>query len=159
MVKALVVDLEKCVGCRTCELVCSGKHEGEFNPRRSRIKVIRGERDWGGFPLACAQCEQPRCAAICPAKAISKDETLGRVVIDYDRCIGCRLCTMFCPFGNMNYDSVNKRVIKCDLCDGDPECAKFCFYGAIQYVDVREIGAAKQRECVNKFSELMSKIA
>ena len=159
MTKALVIDAEKCVGCRTCELVCSGKHEGEFNPRLTRIKVVRGENEWGGFPMACLQCESAWCIAACTAKAISRDETLGRVVINYDKCIGCRLCAMFCPFGAINFDSVSKRVIKCDLCDGDPECAKVCFYGAIQYVDVREIGAAKQKECMEKLSKLTSKTA
>lgn len=158
MVKALVIDMEKCVGCRTCELVCSGKHEGAFNPRRSRVKVIRGDKEWGGFPMLCVQCEQPRCEAVCPVKAISRDENLGRVVINYEKCIGCRLCAMFCPFGNINFDTVNKRVIKCDLCDGDPQCAKFCFYNALQYVDIREIGSAKQKESVGKVSDLMNKM-
>ena len=159
MAKALVIDAKKCVGCMTCELVCSGKHEGEFNPRLSRIKVIREEVEWGGFPMICFQCESAWCVAACTTKAISRDETLGRLIIDYDKCIGCRLCAMFCPFGAINFDSVRKRVIKCDLCDGDPECAKVCFYGAIQYVDVRDIGAAKQKEYVGKFSGIKSKTA
>jgi Fe-S-cluster-containing hydrogenase component 2 len=159
MVKALVIDSEKCVGCMTCELVCSGKHEGEFNPRLSRIKVIRGENEWGGFPMTCLQCESAWCIAACAAKAITRDETLGRVVINYDKCIGCRLCAMFCPFGAIGFDIVSKRVIKCDLCDGDPECAKVCFYGAIEYVDVRDIGAVKQNEYREKFSGVMSKTA
>ncbi|RJQ40763.1 MAG: 4Fe-4S dicluster domain-containing protein [Dehalococcoidia bacterium] len=155
MPKALVIDAEKCVGCKTCELVCSGKHEGEVNPRLSRMKVIRGEKEWGGFPMVCFQCEQAWCIAACPSKAITRDEALGRVVIDYDKCIGCRLCAMFCPFGNINFDVIKKRVIKCDLCDGDPQCAKFCFYGAVQYVDVRDIGLAKQKEKVKKLTALV----
>ena len=159
MAKELVIDLEKCVGCRTCEMVCSAIHEGVISPFLSRIKVITWEREWEGVPMVCVQCEEARCEAICPVKAISRDETLGRVVIDYDRCIGCRMCVAACPFGVINFNSVSKRVIKCDLCDGDPECAKFCFYKAIQYLDVSEMGAAKRREAAEKLSGLMRKVA
>jgi len=155
MPKALVIDAEKCVGCKTCELVCSAKHEGESNPTLSRVKVIRGDKEWGGFPMVCLQCEQAWCIAACPQKAISRDEKLGRVVIDYDKCIGCRLCAMFCPFGNINFDPARKKVMKCDLCDGDPQCAKFCFYKAIQYVDAKDIGLAKQRERAGKLLPLV----
>jgi len=155
MPKALVIDAEKCVGCKTCELVCSARHEGESNPTLSRITVIRGEKEWGGFPMVCFQCEQAWCIAACPQKAITRDENLGRVVIDYDKCIGCRLCAMFCPFGNIHFDAARKRVMKCDLCDGDPQCAKFCFYKAVQYVDTKDIGTAKQRERAGKLIPLI----
>ncbi|MFA5315903.1 MAG: 4Fe-4S dicluster domain-containing protein [Dehalococcoidales bacterium] len=156
MAKALMIDLEKCVGCRTCEMVCSAKHEGIINPFQSRIKVIR-EKEWEGVPMACVQCEEAQCEAICPVRAISRDETLSRVVIDYDKCIGCRMCVAACPFGNINFDSVGKRVIKCDLCDGDPECVKFCFYKALQYVDVSDLAIGKRREAAGKLSELVRK--
>ena len=159
MAKALMIDLEKCLGCRMCEMVCSAKHEGIIEPYRSRIRVITWDREWEGVPMACVQCEEAQCEAICPVKAISHDETLGRVVIDYDACIGCRMCVTACPFGLINFEATKKRVIKCDLCDGDPECAKVCFYGAIRYVDVRDIGAAKQKEYVGKFSGITGKSA
>ncbi len=159
MAKALLIDFEKCLNCRMCEMVCSAKHEGVIDPFRSRIRVILQERDWEGVPMACVQCEEAQCAAICPVKAISRDETWGRVIIDYDRCIGCRMCVAACPFGLINFDSVSKRVIKCELCDGDPECVKFCFHKALQYVDVSELGIAKRREAAEKLSGLTRKTA
>lgn len=158
MAKALKIDLEKCVGCRTCEMVCSAKHTGTINPYRSRIKIIR-EKEWEGVPMTCVQCEDPQCAAVCPVKAITRDEKLGRVVIDYDKCIGCRMCVAACPFGAMNFDSVAKRVAKCDLCDGDPECVKFCFYKALQYVDAGELATDKRRAAAQKLSEVVRKPA
>ena len=157
MTKALVIDLEKCVGCRTCEMVCSAKHEGVINPFQSRIKTVTLDREWEGVPTVCVQCEEAQCQAICPVNAISRDETLGRVVIDYDKCIGCRMCVAACPFGVINFDSIGKRVIKCDLCDGEPECVKFCFYKALQYIDISEMGTAKRRETAGKLSELVRK--
>lgn len=109
--------------------------------------------------MACVQCEQTQCAAICPTKAIYRDEVLGRVVINHDRCIGYRMCVTACPFGLISFDSGSKRIIKCDLCDGDPECARFYFYKAIQYVDVGELGADKRRTTAEILSGLVLKAA
>ena len=154
MAKALKIDLEKCVGCRTCEMVCSAKHVGAISPYRSRIKIVR-EKEWEGVPMVCAQCEDPQCAAICPVKAISRDDKMGVVKVDYDKCIGCRMCVAACPFGAMNFDSVTKQVAKCDLCDGDPECVKFCFYKTLTYVDESELATDKRRGAAKKLSDIV----
>lgn len=158
MAKVLMMDWERCMGCRTCEMVCSAKHEGVINPFQSRIKIIKWEREGEGVPTACAQCESAPCATICPVRAISRDETMGRVIIDYNTCIGCRMCIAACPFGVIHFDSISKRVIKCDLCDGDPICVKFCSYEALQYIDVSELGTAKQRAAAEKLLGIMHKI-
>lgn len=159
MAKVLAVNGEKCMGCRTCEMVCSAKHEGLINPIQSRIKTIKWEREGEGFPMACAQCELAPCKAVCPTKAISRDEVLGRGVIEYKRCIGCRMCINVCPFGVIHFDSISRKVIKCDLCDGDPLCVKFCKYEALQYIDVDEQGTTKERAAAEKLSELMRRIS
>ena len=158
MAKVLMIDYEKCAGCRTCEMACSIKHEEVINPFRSRIKVIKGEIEGEGTPIACAHCESAPCQTICPVKAISRDESLGRVMLNYDICIGCRMCVAVCPFGAMSFDSIAKRVIKCDLCDGDPLCVKFCGYEALQYVDVSEQSIIKQRAAADKLSGIMHRI-
>jgi carbon-monoxide dehydrogenase iron sulfur subunit len=62
-----------------------------------------------------------------------------------DRCVGCKVCTIACPFGTVNYNSDSGKVIKCDLCDGDPACAKACPTGAITYVDADQTGYGKMR--------------
>ena len=152
MVKALVINLENCLGCRLCEMVCSAKHQGVINPYRSRIRVIVKDRDWEGIPTTCVQCEDAQCASVCPVKAITRDAVLGRLVINYDRCIGCRMCITACPFGFMTFDFIDKKVIKCDLCDGEPQCAKFCAHQAIEYLDVSDLGVAKRRITGEKLS-------
>jgi len=156
--KALKIDLEKCVGCRTCEMVCSAKHTNTINPYRSCIKVVR-EKEWEGVPMTCAQCEDPQCGAVCPVKAITRDDKMGIVRIDFDKCIGCRMCVAACPFGAMNFDAVVKKVSKCDLCEGDPECAKFCFYRALTYVDESELATDKRRAAAKKLSDTVRKPA
>lgn len=159
MANILMMDYEKCTGCRLCELVCSVKHEGVSNPTRSRIKIVKWEMEGRFIPMSCQQCESAPCQAVCPVKAISRDENLNRVDIDYDICIGCRICVAVCPFGSITYDTLAKRAIKCDFCDGDPACVKFCETGAIQYVDAGVVSSVKQRAAAEKFSGIMRKVA
>jgi carbon-monoxide dehydrogenase iron sulfur subunit len=148
-----MIDHEKCVGCRTCEVACSVGHEGVINTVRSRITIIRGETEGEGIPITCTQCESAPCESICPVAAISRDNSLG-VVIDYDRCIGCRMCIAVCPFGAVSFDSVGRRVVKCDLCDGDPLCVTFCMYGALKYIEAGEQSALKQRQAAARLKEV-----
>lgn len=115
MQKMLLVDQEKCTGCRACEAVCSAKHEGACNPMRSRVYVVK--REWEGFmmPFMCQQCLDAPCVAACPMKALSRKEELGDVKLNYDRCIGCKLCITVCPFGGMGFDPIGKKVLMCDF--------------------------------------------
>lgn len=159
MQKMLIVDHERCTGCRLCELVCSVKNAGVSNPSRSRIHIIKWEMEGFELPMVCQQCESAPCMAVCPVDALSRDGDLGRVVIDYDLCIGCKLCVAACPFGGMGIDTVAKKVIKCELCDGDPACVKFCQPQALQYVPASTVNLRKKREAGLKFSELMRRFA
>ena len=159
MKKVLMVDHSKCTGCRLCEVVCSVKKNGAVNPTRARIAVIKWETICVETPMLCQQCESAPCMAVCPVKALARDEGIGRVTIDYDLCIGCRFCVAACPFGAMGVDSLARKVIKCDLCDGDPTCVKFCETKALQYVEASTVNRAKMRETAEKLSELVRKFA
>jgi anaerobic carbon-monoxide dehydrogenase iron sulfur subunit len=159
MAKVLVTDYEKCTGCRICEQVCSVKHEGVSNPARSRIKVIKWESTGRYVPMSCQQCESAPCLLICPVKAISREESLNRVKVDYEICIGCRMCVAICPFGAMGFDVLAKKVMKCDLCDGDPQCARFCDVHAVSYLDANDESVKKKRAVADKFSSLAQKVA
>jgi carbon-monoxide dehydrogenase iron sulfur subunit len=159
MKKVLMVDHSKCTGCRLCEVVCSVKKNRAVNPARARIAVIKWESICVETPMLCQQCESAPCMAVCPVKALARDEVIGRVTIDYDLCIGCRFCVAACPFGAMGVDPLARKVIKCDLCDGDPTCVKFCETKALQYVDASTANIAKMREAAGKLSELLRKSA
>ena len=145
MAKVLYIDYQKCTGCRTCEMVCSAKHDGVLNPMRSRIKVMKWEAEGLYVPMSCQQCQDAPCMNVCPVKAISRDEDMARVMVDYDVCIGCRSCVAVCPFGAMSFNTLDKQVFKCDLCDGDPQCARFCDVNAIEYIDADEVATDKKR--------------
>lgn len=158
MQKILFVDPEKCSGCRMCESACSLYHEKVCNPARARINIVKWETAGLYVPMVCQQCETPLCEVVCPMHAIRRDEETGAILIDYDLCVGCRLCMMFCPFGGINLDAKTGRVLKCDLCGGDPVCVKFCEPQALQYLNATAINLRKRRAAAEKFSDLMKKM-
>jgi Fe-S-cluster-containing hydrogenase component 2 len=155
MSKMIILDQAACTGCRQCELVCSIKHTGTADPARARISVIRWEAEGFYFPMLCQQCLEPACAAVCPKNALSQEKETGRVVIDRDLCIGCKMCVMACPFGAMGVDVKEAKVIKCDLCQGDPTCVDFCESGALKFVDAETANLAKKRSSGARFSQVM----
>ncbi len=141
--KHLVVRPELCQGCRTCELVCSFGHYQQFNPRMSNVSVLDFEKEKIQVPVVCQHCEDASCVKVCPVHAITRSED-GVVTINYDKCIGCRLCKNACPMGNISYSSKIKKVFKCDLCGGDPKCAQFCPTHAITVEDADAVDVRKK---------------
>ena len=135
MLKALQLEPEKCTGCLQCEMACSYENEGIFNPAKSRIKVF-GFHDEGRFaPYTCTQCDEAWCMHACPVEAIVLNRETGAKEVLEDVCVGCKVCTIACPFGTINYSQATGKVVKCDLCGGDPQCAAACPTDAITYVD------------------------
>ena len=150
MAKALVVNHEKCNGCRKCEEVCSARHGGVANPLSSRIRIMEWQPEGVFMPVVCHQCEDAPCIAACPTMARVRDEETGKTSVDYDRCISCKTCVAVCPFGASRYDPLSKRVVTCDLCDGDPQCVKACETGAITCLEKRDINKVRQYEAALK---------
>jgi carbon-monoxide dehydrogenase iron sulfur subunit len=138
--KMLTVDIGRCTGCHTCELMCSFAHHGEFNPRKARIRTTVFLHEELAVPVICSQCEDAWCQRICPAGAISKTTLPASgarlVQVDEQKCVGCRMCVMACPFGAMRIGEQG-HAEKCDLCDGDPRCAQFCPRGALGFAEAQ----------------------
>jgi anaerobic carbon-monoxide dehydrogenase iron sulfur subunit len=143
MSNALIVDPDKCTSCRLCELVCSQRNAGAYQPSRSRIEVaIRVDAAFY-FPMACFQCDEAPCMEGCPAGAIIRDPVTKVVKIAADECTECRICETACPYGVIR--CVDGRAIKCEHCGGDPECVRFCVPGALRY-EPAEQWLAPQRQ-------------
>lgn len=138
MWKTLVVDAQKCSGCRSCESYCALKHEGLCNPARGRIHIVKWEQEGIFVPINCLRCARPACEAVCPKHATYRDPVTGAMLVNPDRCLGCLSCVFACPFGATFPDPETGGVLKCDLCGGDPTCVKVCPTGALTYEEVSE---------------------
>lgn len=105
-----LIDMERCMGCRACIAACYV--ENHFTPEAPWNVMI--EYEVGRYPyvrkvfatMNCMHCEEPPCQTVCDAigvRAISKN-ALGVVLIDYEKCIGCRYCAAVCPYGVPQYN-------------------------------------------------------
>ena len=158
MAKILVVDVEKCSGCRICELACSWFHEEEFNPAKARLSIVSWKKAAIHYPMICEQCEKAPCKEVCPTDAIYKDEESGAWKVDEKKCIGCKFCSLVCPLGAISFFEEKRGAIKCDLCDGDPQCVKFCPMDAIEFVEEDKVGLKKKRISAEKLFATMQEI-
>jgi len=152
MLKSLLIESEKCTGCLECEMACSYDNEGLFNLAKSRIKVFNFHAEGRHVPYTCTQCEDAWCLKACPVEAIVIDAATGAKLVLESVCVGCKVCTIACPFGTINYSQDSGKVIKCDLCGGDPECAKACPTGCITYVDADWTGLERMQSWAAKTS-------
>ena len=150
MQKSLLIDPAKCTSCLQCEMACSFEHEGSFNPAKSRIKIFEFEHGARAIPYTCTQCAEAWCLHACPVEALSRNAETGAVEVNDSVCDGCKVCTIACPFGTINYSQSTGKVVKCDLCEGDPECAKACPTSAITYIDADWTGLDKMRAWASK---------
>lgn len=133
--RIISIDPLKCVGCHNCQLACSFKNIGDFDLMESKIRVNIFLDDMLCVPMTCVHCKEAFCMDICPSGAIQRDEKTGAVTIDHQVCVGCKMCMLACPFGNIYYRDQGQICYKCDLCGGEPNCVKFCISGALQYVE------------------------
>jgi len=153
MERKLTVVPERCSGCRICELVCSIKHFGVNNPKKSAIRVmVVYPHPVIRMPVVCSQCRDPKCRENCPTGAIVRAE--GVVYIDEQRCISCGQCVISCPFGSIFTHSDIDTPFKCDLCGGDPECVNACPKQAILYRPPHLVGEAHRMANVMKYAHM-----
>jgi molybdopterin-containing oxidoreductase family iron-sulfur binding subunit len=103
----MVIDQARCVGCHACTIACVA--ENKLPPGVVYRPVL--EEELGAYPdvrrrflpRPCLHCENPPCVKVCPVTATTRNQQ-GVVVVDYDRCIGCRYCLVACPYGARTSD-------------------------------------------------------
>jgi len=134
----LKVESGKCpADCSACEQVCVEERTGKEGC--SGITAVHlPEVNYHGGAI-CNQCGEPACMEVCPVGAITKDENDGVVRIDEERCVGCGICTLACPYGGMSWNRDKRKPFKCDLCDGEPKCLGSCKYGNISFLKSRPV--------------------
>lgn len=109
MKNAMAIDLDRCIGCRTCQAICkvhNSQPEGTWwnrvftvgsNEHQVGYKDAAGNYQMDFMPLSCQHCENAPCEKVCPTGATYFDDN-GSVLVDYERCIGCRYCLSACPY-------------------------------------------------------------
>jgi len=129
----LVIDPEKCSGCRLCETACTYAHYGNYGSRTSRVRVVKLETQGIDYPVICQRCQNAPCVRACPTGALTQDKANGVIRVDEELCVGCGSCVKACPFGACNLHPEDLIPIMCDLCGGSPSCAEACPTGAIVF--------------------------
>jgi Fe-S-cluster-containing dehydrogenase component len=174
----LVVDLDTCVGCHACAVACKQWNErGQFGPLPdedpygaqplgvwlNRVHTYEIDRGPGRhamtvhFPRSCLHCETPDCVTVCPTGASYKRADDGIVLVDEDKCIGCKLCSWACPYGAREYSERKGTMQKCTLCvdriyndtfapeDRQPACVQACPTRARHFGDLGDPASAVSR--------------
>ncbi|OGV65860.1 MAG: hypothetical protein A2498_09980 [Lentisphaerae bacterium RIFOXYC12_FULL_60_16] len=154
---AIVVKVDRCQGCKTCELACAVEHAKsqrlesaihETPPPASRVSVEQG--DGFAVPLQCRQCEDAPCVAVCPTQALHRTDPELPVLIDHDQCVGCHACVLACPFGVIRMDRHARAIIKCDQCyerveRGElPACVEACPVRALEFKSLDQVAREKR---------------
>jgi Fe-S-cluster-containing dehydrogenase component len=166
---ALVIDLNVCVGCHACVTSCKEWNtSGAAGPLAdldaygaspngtffNRVQTYEAgsypATETVHFPKSCLHCEDPPCVPVCPTGASYKRAEDGIVLVDYDKCIGCKYCSWACPYGARELDEQRQVMTKCTLCvdriydeqlppaDRKPACVKACPTGARLFGDVKD---------------------
>jgi len=163
----LVIDLDSCVGCQACVTSCKEWNTGghmapltDLDPYGGHVDGVWFNRvhsyehttDSGSrtvhFPRSCLHCETPACVTVCPTGASYKRTSDGIVLVDEDKCIGCKLCSWACPYGAREFDTDVGVMKKCTLCvdriyndniapdDRVPACVAACPTSARHFGDL-----------------------
>ncbi|MFA5363851.1 MAG: 4Fe-4S dicluster domain-containing protein [Candidatus Bathyarchaeia archaeon] len=147
--KFVGADFETCTGCGICELVCALQQEKTFDPKRSRIKVLRLHQ-LVNMPVACRLCEDAPCVRACPRDALTQSAETGVVTVDDSKCDLCTWCIEACPYGAIYVTADKKSVMTCNLCDGEPQCIEWCPEGALCLMTKKEFDQKARKVTVNK---------
>lgn len=165
----LVIDLDNCVGCQACVTSCkewnTGGHMAPLTDLKpydggvdgvwfNRVHTYEQTTDAGSrtvhFPRSCLHCAEPACVTVCPTGASYKRESDGIVLVNEDKCIGCKLCSWACPYGAREFDTDVGVMKKCTLCvdriynenlpeaDRVPACVAACPTSARHFGDLAD---------------------
>jgi len=161
--KVIMIDVEKCMACKSCEIACAVVHSKSGvleesiteRPKPQRRVTVEAVGEFA-VPLQCRHCEDAPCIAVCPTAAIHRQQANGPVLIEQDRCIGCKFCLVVCPFGVIEVSSDGKAMIKCDLCiertktGQEPACVEACPTKALKLGSEKELAAGRRRRAAQE---------
>ena len=170
MSKHITVDIERCMGCHTCELACALEHSeyddlelmaisGAREGYRINVEFFKGHP----VPVNCQHCDDPACVHACPTGAVSRLSAGKPVLVDEDRCIGCSMCVQACPFGMMTMKENGSSAMKCDLCvkrlakGEQPACVSSCPTTALFFEEEEMQNRAKRVQAAERLVSAQEK--
>ena len=146
MAAGFIFNHNECVSCGACRAACIIENGWVVNPRM--VYTFNSEAISSmplvNISLACNHCEKPTCLAGCPSGSYFRDEATGAIVINDNKCIGCKYCKWNCPYDSPKFDERKKVIVKCNLCYNGlkegrmPACTYACPTGALSFGDIRE---------------------
>lgn len=148
---AFSVDLDRCTGCKACVTACHSLNGLDDDESWRSVGLLHGGSSeqpvQQTVTTACHHCVEPACLNGCPVNAYEKDPRTGIVKHLDDQCIGCKYCTLTCPYEVPQYNRAKGIVRKCDMCSdrlavGEaPACVQACPNEAIsiEIVDRRQV--------------------
>ncbi len=152
------IDASACVGCKACQIACKDKHHLPVGVLWRKV-IDYGGGSWKTvndlmvpdkvfsyfISLSCNHCQDPACIAACPTEAIYKRAEDGLVLVDEDKCIGCRDCKRACPYDAPQFCAQSPEMTKCTLCVDlialglNPACVDACPMRAIHFGDMETL--------------------
>ena len=179
----MVIDLSRCKNVKACQASCNHAHHVQDAQNWIKVYPMQDAQHTAPYwqPTICMHCDEPPCVKVCPVDATFKRED-GIVLIDSDRCIGCRFCMAACPYSTRIFnwgepdqpvDVADKpynpetslpqkkgTVNKCDFCPDMtrmgmlPHCVSACPNGVYFFGDMNEDSVTNGAETF-RFSELV----
>lgn len=182
----MVFDLAKCDGCKVCTVACQDMHYTESDREWIKVYTMKDSETTAPyyFPKPCFHCDNPPCTKVCPVNATFKRQD-GIVLVDNERCIGCRSCMAACPYSTRFFNwsrpsakeiaatkdivyspekSVPRRlgtVEKCDFCPDMlrigkmPACVSSCPMDTIYFGDQNEDAVTNASGVTVRLSQLL----
>ncbi len=127
MRRGMVIDLEKCIGCRSCVVACKQHNAQPAGNWWNRVVTPGSDHHLTPpekgklyfLPIHCQHCDNAPCEKVCPVSATYKHED-STVLVDFERCIGCRYCMAACPYGvrQFNWEDPKKALQKYEFQKG-----------------------------------------
>ena len=153
----IVVNLDRCTGCFGCEIACKMENNVALGQRWSKVFTVGPVGEYPNMtryalPTMCQQCKDAPCVHVCPTGASYRDSNTNVVLVDKEKCIGCKYCMMACPYGVRSWNKTEKCVEKCTVCGqltsaGKlPACVKSCAAGARFYGDLDDPNSDVSKE-------------
>ena len=149
----MVIDLKRCVGCDACTIACRQAKATSKGVLFAKVfKYERGKYPHarlGFLPVLCMHCAEPPCEKVCPTGATEKRRD-GMVVVDAEKCIGCKYCIIACPYGARNAFRVRLSYFEEQKTPFEVERERDHILGTAEKCDfcVERVGEGKEPACV-----------